>query len=112
MLTILRHIIQEVSAAQDFPEALDIMVKRIANALATEACSIFLFDRRHGEYVLCATQGLNQKGIGKIRVPVNKGLIGLVAEREEPVNIDGATKHPRFLHVKEAKEDSNIVRKN
>lgn len=106
MLTVLRHIIQEVSSAQDFPESLDIMVKRIANALATEACSIFLFDRRHGEYVLSATQGLNPKGIGRIRVPLNKGLIGLVGEREEPVNIDDATQHPRFLHVKEAKEEA------
>jgi signal transduction protein with GAF and PtsI domain len=41
MLTILRHIIQEVSGATDFQEALDIMVKHIANALATQACSIF-----------------------------------------------------------------------
>src|SRR3990167_2561206 len=105
MLTVLRHIIQEVSAAQDFPEALDIMVHRIANALATEACSIFLFDRHHGEYVMCATQGLNPKGIGKIRVPSNKGLIGLVGEREVPVNVDDAPKHPRYLHVTEAGEE-------
>lgn len=106
MLTILRHIIQEVSGAQDFPESLNIMVKRIANALATEACSIFLLDRRHGEYVLSATQGLNVKGIGKIRVPLNKGLVGLVGEREEPINIDDATQHPRFLLVKAAKEEA------
>ncbi|EKD70078.1 MAG: hypothetical protein ACD_46C00650G0006 [uncultured bacterium] len=106
MLTILRHIIQEVSGAQDFPDALEIMVKRIANALATQACSIFLLDRQHGEYVLVATQGLNPNAVGKIRVPLNKGLIGLVGEREEPINIDDATKHPRFLHVEEAKEEA------
>lgn len=106
MLTILRQIIQEVSSAQDFSEALDITVKRVANALATQACSIFLLDRHHGEYVLVATQGLNPQAIGKIRVPLNKGLIGLVGEREEPINIDDATKHPRFLYVAEAKEEA------
>ena len=106
MLTILRHIIQEVSSAQDFSDALDIMVKRIANALATQACSIFLLDRHHGEYVLVATQGLNPKAVGKVRVPINKGLIGLVGEREEPINIDDATKHPRFLHVAEVREEA------
>lgn len=105
MLNILRHIIQEVSSAQDFREALDIMVKRIANALATQACSIFLLDRQHSEYVLVATQGLNEEAIGKVRVPINKGIIGLIGEREEPINIDDATKHPRFLHVAEIKED-------
>lgn len=105
MLTVLRHIIQEVSSAQYFHEALDIMVKRIANALATEACSVFLLDRRRGNYVLVATQGLNPDGVGKVRVPINKGLIGYVGEREEPVNIDDATAHPSFFHVEEAKEE-------
>ncbi len=106
MLTILRHIIQEVSSAQDFSDAMNIMVKRVANALATQACSIFLLDRQHSEYVLVATQGLNPKAVGKIRVPINQGLIGLVGEREEPLNIDDAVKHPRFLHVAEAKEEA------
>ena len=106
MLTMLRHIIQEVSSAQDFRDALNIMVQRIANALSTQACSIFLLDRQHGEYVLGATQGLNPSAVGKIRVPLNKGLIGLVGEREEPINVDDATKHPRYFHVEEAKEES------
>lgn len=106
MLTILQNIIQEVSSAQDFSEALDIMVRRIANALATQACSIFLLDRHHGEYVLVATQGLNPTAVGKARVPINKGLIGFVGEREETINIDDAAKHPRFLHVAEVKEES------
>lgn len=82
------------------------MVTRIANALATQACSIFLLDRHHSEYVLVATQGLNPEAVGKVRVPINKGLIGLVGEREEPVNIDDATKHPRFFHVALAGEEA------
>lgn len=106
MLTTLRRIIQEVSGAQDFREALDIMVVRIAQALSTEACSIFLLDRHQGEYVLVATHGLNPKAVLKIRIPLNKGLVSLVGEREEPINIDDATKHPRFLHVVEAQEEA------
>src|SRR3990167_3354707 len=89
MLKTLRRIIQEVASARNFREALNIMVKRVAKALDTQACSIFLLDRRRSEYVLVAT----------------KGLVGLVGEREEPINIDDATKHPRFLHVAEAGEE-------
>ena len=106
MLNMLRHIIQEVSGAQNFSEALDIMVKRIADALASEACSVFLLDRHHGEYALVATQGLDQSAVNKVRVPINKGLLGLVGEREEPINIDDATKHPRFHHIPEIKEEA------
>jgi phosphotransferase system enzyme I (PtsP) len=105
MLKTLRRIIQEVASAQDFQEALKIMVKRIAKALDTHACSIFLLDRRSSEFVLMATKGLNPLAVNHVRIPVTKGLIGLVGEREEPVNIDDASKHPRFLHVAEIKEE-------
>lgn len=106
MLKTLRRIIQEVSSAQDFKDALNIMVKRVANALDTQACSVFLLDRRRSEYVLMATQGLNPQAVGKVRIPVNQGLIGFVGEREEPVNIDDAPKHPHFLNIPEAGEDA------
>lgn len=106
MLKTLRRIIQEVSGAQDFREALNILVKRVAKALDTDACSIFLLDRQHGEYVLLATKGLNPLAVGKVRVPINQGLIGLVGEREESINIDDASKHPRFLQVAEVKEEA------
>jgi phosphotransferase system enzyme I (PtsP) len=105
MLTTLRRILQEVDSAGDFRAALCIMVERIRQALDTHACSIFLLDRRRGEYVLTATQGLNPLAVDKIRIPVSQGLVGLVGEREEPVNIDYAEKHPRFLHVPEAMEE-------
>lgn len=105
MLKTLRRIIQEVASARDFREALDIMVKRVARALETQACSVFLLDRQRGEYVLMATKGLNPHAVGKIRIPMSQGLVGYVGEREEPINIDDATKHPRFLHIPEAKEE-------
>jgi phosphotransferase system enzyme I (PtsP) len=106
MLKTLRRIIQEVASAQDFKQALNIMVKRIAKALDSEACSVFLLDHQHNEYVLMATQGLNPAAVQKVRVPMNLGLIGLVGEREEPINIDDASKHPRFLHVDEVGEEA------
>ncbi len=105
MLKVLRRIIQEVSSAQDFKEALNIMVKRVARALDTQACSIFLLDRHRGEYVLMATRGLNPQAVGKVRIPMTQGLVSYVGEREEPINIDDATKHPRFLLVPEVKEE-------
>lgn len=106
MLRILRRIIQELSGARDFKEALTIFVKRIAKAFDTQACTIFLLDQRRSEYVLMATQGLNPQAVGKIRIPLQHGLVGLVGEREEPINIDDATKHPNFLHIPELKEDA------
>ena len=106
MLKTLRRIIQEVANAHDFKEALEIMVKRVAWALKSQACSIFLLDRHTGEYVLTATRGLNPLAVGKIRIPLNQGLVGWVGEREEPVNVPEAAKHPRFLLTPDAMEEA------
>lgn len=105
MLKTLRRIIQEIAGSKDFKEALNIMVKRVAEALHSQACSIYLLDRSLGEYILTATKGLNPQAVGKVRIPINQGLIGLVGEREEPVNIENASTHPHFLHVPEVKEE-------
>ncbi len=106
MLTTLRRIIQEVAGAPDFRDALTIMVQRVRQALDTQACSVFLLDRRRSEFVLMATEGLNAGAVTKIRIPVTQGLVGLVGEREEPINIEDASRHPRFLPVPDAHEDS------
>jgi len=105
MLKTLRRIIQEVASNSDFKEALNIMVKRVAKALDTDACSVFLLDRGKSEYILISTHGLNPQSVGKVHVPINVGLIGLVGDREEPVNLEDACTHPRFLREPLVEED-------
>lgn len=105
MLDILRNIIQEVSTARDFEAALSVVVHAVVRELSADACSIFLLDRRAGDYVLMATEGLNKEEVGRIRIPPGRGLVGLVSEREEPLNVSDAETHARFLSVPEAKEE-------
>lgn len=105
MLKILRRIVQEVNAAQTLREALDIATRRIKDAISAEACSIFLVDEEQGEYVLMATEGLNKSFINKARLKFGEGLIGLVGEREEPINLDDAPVHPRFRYYPDIGEE-------
>ncbi len=98
MLKILRRIIQEVNAAQSLSEALAIVVNGVKQAVQTDACSIFLIDEMKGEQVLVATNGLNPALIGKVRLKLGEGLIGLVVERAEPMNIGHAASHPNYVH--------------
>jgi phosphotransferase system enzyme I (PtsP) len=104
MLATLRRIIQEISSADDFQEALKIMAKRTATALETQACSIFLIDKNRTEFVLQASFGLYTDAVGKVTIPLNKGLVGLILEREQPLNIQNAEQHPRFYKVPEINE--------
>lgn len=98
ILEILRRIIQDVNAAQDLPEALNIVVDGVKHAMHTDACSIFLADQEQGENVLVATNGLNKSLIGKVRLKLGEGIVGLVSERAEPINLGNAAAHPNYVH--------------
>jgi phosphotransferase system, enzyme I, PtsP len=97
-LKTLRRILLEVSAAADLSTALVIVVERIRETLQADAASIFLNDEEHGEYVLMAADGMAVERPDKIRLKYGQGLVGMVGEREEPINIDKAQEHPQYVY--------------
>jgi phosphotransferase system enzyme I (PtsP) len=99
MLEALRSIVQAVNAAGNLQAALDIIVSRIAEVMGTEVCTVYLRDPESGRLIFMANQGLNPDLIGKISLGPDEGLVGQVARREEPVNLDHAEKHPNFLYL-------------
>jgi phosphotransferase system enzyme I (PtsP) len=105
MLDTLHRIVQEVNAARGLKHALGIIVRRVAEAMGVDVCSVYLIDQDANEYVLMATVGLNADSVGKVRLHRSEGLIGLVGEREEPVNLDNADQHPRFRYFPETGEE-------
>lgn len=104
MLTALRSIVQEVNAARDLASVLNIIVVRVKSVMNTEVCSVYLRDSG-GEFVLMATDGLNPDAVGHVRLAVNEGLVGHVAAREEPLNLDHAENHPKFQYFPETGEE-------
>jgi phosphotransferase system enzyme I (PtsP) len=96
MLETLRHIVQEVNAAEGLGDALEIIVRRVRDAMGTEVCSVYMREPATGRYVFRATEGLNPDLVGQASLADGEGLVGLVAVREEPVNLENAEKHPDF----------------
>ena len=96
MLEMLRNIVQEVNSAEDLNDALGIIVERVREAMNTEVCSVYMRDPATNRFVFQATRGLNNDLIGKASLAAGEGLVGLVAEREEPVNLENAESHTRF----------------
>ncbi len=96
MLKILKRIVQDVTTANDLAEALTILVQRVRKAIDADGVAVFLIDNKHAEYVLIATEGLNKQAEFRVRVALDRGLIGLVGRREEPINLDNAAAHPDF----------------
>ena len=105
MLDVLRRIVQEVNLANDLEQALNIIVNRVKNIIEVDVCSVYLMNEHDNEYVLMATDGLNPKSVGKIRMSDKVGLVSLVGKRAEAINIADAVKNPRFQHFPEASEE-------
>ncbi|PWG61031.1 phosphoenolpyruvate--protein phosphotransferase [Sediminicurvatus halobius] len=105
MLETLHRIVQEVSAAEDFGEALRIIVERIAAATEADVCSVYLLEEDQQHLTLMATRGLYPDAVGRVRLRLEEGLVGLVAEREEPINLENADQHPRFRYFPETGEE-------
>ncbi len=106
MLEVLRNIVQEVNAAEGLNDALQIIVRRVQKAMGTEVCSVYMRDPSIDRLVLRATEGLNQEQVGVAGLAAGEGLVGLVAEREEPVNLENAESHPSFQFLPDLGEEA------
>ncbi len=106
MLAILQRIIQEVSQAGDIEQALTIIVQRVKQAMQVDVCSAYLADEKQQRYILMATDGLNPRAVGEVGLAFGEGLVSLVAERAEAVNLDHAPDHPRFHFISDTDEQA------
>lgn len=105
MLDVLRRIVQEVGGARDLEHALAIIVKRIKQAMAADVCSVYLSDYNRQRHVLMATDGLNPAAVGHVSLAMGEGVVSVVAEMAEPLNLDNAPDHPRYRFVAETGEE-------
>ncbi len=106
MLQILRRIVQKISLSENLNDVLNIIVNNVKKAIEADACSIYLQSDDKTDFVLMATDGLNATCVGKILIPPGEGLVSLVAERGDPINLANAIEHPRFKlfeHLNEVK---------
>ncbi len=87
-------------------ETLMNVVALIAARAKTDVCSVYLLEPDRANMVLAATVGLRPECIGTLRLALNEGLAGLVAEQVRPVAVGQVASHPRFKYFREAGEDS------
>src|SRR5580692_11608242 len=86
-------------------ETLMNVVALIAKRFETDVCSVYLLEPDRANMVLAATVGLRPECIGTLRLALNEGLAGLVAEQVRPIAVEQAQNHPRFKYFREAGED-------
>src|ERR1700758_5398808 len=87
-------------------ETLMNVVALIARRFRTDVCSAYLLEPDRANLVLAATLGLRRECVGTLRLALNEGLAGLVAEQVRPVSVPEVEKHPRFKFFREAGEEN------
>jgi glycogen phosphorylase len=81
------------------------LVALIATRFRTDVCSAYLLEPDRSNLVLAATLGLHPKCIGSLRMPLNEGLAGLVAEQVLPITVEDVSTHPRYKYFKGSGEE-------
>src|SRR6266481_4182689 len=105
LLLTLEEISQLVAHSHDPRETLANIVRLIQGRFHTAVCSVYLLEPERRELVLGATVGLKPESVGRVRMRLDEGLTGLVAEQMGPVMVGDAFEHPRFKYFPEAGED-------
>src|SRR6202171_4562789 len=94
-----------ISHVGDPEETLTNCARLIQRRFQSDVCSVYLLQPDRIYLVLSATVGLQPSSVGKVRMRLNEGLAGLVAEQLRPQVIADAGTHPRFKYFPEAGED-------
>jgi phosphotransferase system enzyme I (PtsP) len=83
---------------------LDHVVDLIAEAMASEVCSIYLL--RNNKLELSATHGLRKEAVHVTRLAMGEGLVGTIAAEGRILNLAEAASHPAFAYRPETGEES------
>jgi len=94
-----------VAKHRDPGETLTSIIRLIQGEFGTDVCSVYLLEPDRAHLLLAATMGLRPESVHRVRMGLDEGLAGLVAQELRPIVVDDAPRHPRFKHFPEAGED-------
>ncbi len=97
-LRLLTETIAAVNSTFDLQEVLELVASKVAEALGTDACFVYLYDERSDELVLRATHGTSvEEMTRRPKMRPGEGITGTAAAERAPVMI-AAQAHldPRF----------------
>ena len=106
-LRLLTETIAAVNSSLDLQEVLELVASKVADALGTDACFVYLYDERSDELVLRATHGTRVEELTRTpRMRPGEGITGVAAAEREPVMLsEQAHLDPRFKEFPNLPED-------
>lgn len=96
-LTALHHINRAATGSLQLDKMLATVVQVVAEAVGSNACSVFLFDTHSDTLILRATHGLNPAAVGRVVIRADAGITGLAASTRQTQIAVAAREHPAFF---------------
>src|SRR5512134_2654684 len=106
-LRLLTETIAAVNSSLDLQEVLELVASKVADALGTDACFVYLYDERADELVLRATHGTRVEDMTRRpKMRPGEGITGTAAAERAPVMLpEQAHLDPRFKAFPNLPED-------
>jgi two-component sensor histidine kinase/putative methionine-R-sulfoxide reductase with GAF domain len=105
-LRLLTETIAAVNSTLDLDEVFDLIARKVAEALETDACFVYLYDEAADELVLRASYGTRVEDLTRVpKMRPGEGITGAAAAERAPVMIPReAHLDPRFKHFPNLRE--------
>lgn len=104
-LSFLVRLAQAAAATQRPDELLDLIIGETTSAIGVDVCSLYLLTPAGTDMLLTATNGLNERMVGKVTMRVGEGITGWVAESRRPAIVPDVSKEPHWKWVPGLDED-------
>jgi two-component sensor histidine kinase/putative methionine-R-sulfoxide reductase with GAF domain len=106
-LQLLTETIAAVNSSLDLEEVLELVARKVSEALAADACFVYLYDERSDELVLRATHGTRVEDMTRRpRMRPGEGITGAAAAQRAPIALSAeANLDPRFKAFPNLPED-------
>ena len=86
-------------------ELLDLIIRETTSAIGSDVCSLYLLVEGGQELVLTATNGLNERMVGRVTMRLGEGITGWVADAREPRLVSDVAQDEHWKWVPGLDED-------
>lgn len=106
-VTLLHRISGIVASSRALSEILEELVRLVAEITASDACLVYLLDKKNNQIVLRASQLPHAAEVGTLRLQLGEGVTGWVAEQQSVVSLpSAASQDSRFIGFPALVEDT------
>ena len=96
MYEAMARLARDILAQSNWNKMAAMAVARVGMNLGVDCCSLYALDRATDCFRLVAHEGPFTDQVYELSFPDNTGLVGFIAQRAEPLNLQDATSHRAF----------------